>query len=59
MPRPKKITKQTNPENLNEKIRKRAYEISQERGESEGNGLSDWLKAEKEIKAKYETKKEN
>jgi len=38
-----------------EEIRKRAYEIYQERIKTKapGDQLSDWLKAEKEIKAKY------
>jgi hypothetical protein len=36
-----------------DEIRKRAYQIFQERGWVHGSDLDDWLKAEKEIKKKY------
>jgi hypothetical protein len=41
------------PERLVAEIRKRAQEIYHERGEAHGSSLEDWLKAEREIKAKY------
>ena len=41
------------PEKLEEEIRKRAREIFLERGDASGDALTDWLKAEKEIKKKY------
>jgi hypothetical protein len=42
-------------EALQEEIRKRAQLVFEDRVKRglEGNDLSDWLKAEKEIKAKY------
>ena len=51
-----KSKKNITPQNLDEEIRNRAYEISQERGEKEGDSKSDWLQAEKEIKKKYKLK---
>ncbi|PKL82415.1 MAG: hypothetical protein CVV24_10265 [Ignavibacteriae bacterium HGW-Ignavibacteriae-3] len=36
-----------------DEIRQRAKEIFLTRGEDEGDALSDWLQAEKEIKKKY------
>lgn len=38
---------------IQEEIRQRAHIICLERGDGEGDALSDWLKAEKEIKGKY------
>ena len=35
--------------NLEEQIRRRAYEIYEERGREDGNELDDWLRAEAEI----------
>ncbi len=32
-----------------EEIARRAYQIHQERGESEGDALGDWLQAEREL----------
>ena len=56
-PRAKKATQKTkkkiDPQKIREEIRKRAYEIFLERGEKEGDKLSDWLQAEREIKKKY------
>ena len=49
-----KAKKKIDPEKLEEEIRKRAHEISLERGEKHGDTLSDWLQAEKEIKKKYD-----
>jgi len=50
-----KKKKKIDPEKLVEEIRKRAHEISleRERGNKEGDALSDWLQAEQEIKKKY------
>jgi len=45
------------PDRLVEEIRKRAHEISVERGGSPGDALGDWLRAEQEIKSKYGTQK--
>jgi hypothetical protein len=58
MNKTKKVTakkKKIDPEKLMEEIRKRAHEISlkRERGNKEGDALSDWLQAEREIKKKY------
>jgi hypothetical protein len=33
-----------------DEIRKRAYELYRERGDSSGNALDDWLQAEAELK---------
>ncbi len=48
-----KKKKKIDPEKLVEEIRKRAHEISLERGDKAGDALSDWLQAEQEIKKKY------
>jgi hypothetical protein len=40
------------PKQLAEEIRKRAYEIFIERGDSPGDQLGDWLRAEQEINAR-------
>lgn len=45
----------TKDELLNE-VKKRAYEIWLERGTRPGSDVTDWLQAEKEIKAKYHIK---
>jgi hypothetical protein len=37
---------------LEEKIRRRAYEIYLERGEQPGSDLDDWFQAERELEAK-------
>jgi hypothetical protein len=37
------------PINREEEIRRRAYELYQERGESSGSSLEDWLQAEAEV----------
>jgi Protein of unknown function (DUF2934) len=36
-------------QNLEERIRMRAYELYTQRGKSEGQTLDDWLRAEEEI----------
>jgi len=41
------------PEKLEEEILIRAREIYFARGDTDGDALSDWLQAEKEIKKKY------
>jgi Protein of unknown function (DUF2934) len=38
--------------NLEEDIRRRAYELYEERGREDGHDLDDWLRAEAEITAK-------
>ena len=38
--------------NIEERIRRRAYEIYEERGREEGHVLDDWLQAEAEITSK-------
>ncbi len=42
-----------NLENYLDEVKKRAYELFLERGAAHGDNLSDWLKAESEIKRKY------
>lgn len=37
------------PPDIEEQIRKRAYELFEVRGREEGHELEDWLRAEKEI----------
>jgi len=37
------------PQNLEEQIRQRAYELYEERGGADGHDLYDWLRAEEEI----------
>jgi hypothetical protein len=39
-------------QNLEEEIRRRAYELYEERGCEDGHDLDDWLRAEAEITAK-------
>jgi len=43
----------TVPINLEEEIRRRAYELSAERGFLSGHETDDWLKAESEVKQRY------
>jgi hypothetical protein len=43
----------TVPINLEEEIRRRAYELSAERGFSSGHETEDWLKAEREVMQRY------
>jgi len=49
----RKTRKTISLEQLNGEIQIRAYQISKERNFNEGDELSDWLHAEKEIKKKY------
>jgi hypothetical protein len=37
------------PENLEDRIRARAYELYEERGKEDGHDLDDWLRAEAEV----------
>ena len=53
----KKNDKKNNPDDLDEQIRKRAYEIFKDKSENESDDLSDWLQAEKEIKNLKSSKK--
>ena len=39
--------------NLEEEIRRRAYELFQERGGEHGRHHEDWLRAETEVRARY------
>jgi hypothetical protein len=43
----------TVPINLEEEIRRRAYELSAERGFSSGSETEDWLRAEREVMQRY------
>jgi len=40
------------PEELQEQIRQRAYELYYERGAEDGHDLDDWLQAETEVRQK-------
>jgi hypothetical protein len=40
---------QSEPRNLEEEIRRRAYELYEEQGREDGQDLNDWLRAEAEI----------
>ncbi len=42
------------PLNLEEEIRRRAYEIYQRRGNAPGSQAEDWLAAEREIRKRYQ-----
>ena len=42
------------PINLDEEIRRRAYEIFQQRGNAPGNEHEDWVVAEREVLARYQ-----
>jgi hypothetical protein len=37
------------PQNLEEQIRQRAYELYEARGREDGHALEDWLRAESEV----------
>jgi len=41
------------PVNLEDEIRRRAYELYERRGYSEGHETEDWLVAEQEVKLRY------
>jgi hypothetical protein len=40
------------PKNIEEQIRRRAYEMYEARGREDGHDLEDWFRAESEIKGK-------
>ena len=42
------------PINLEDEIRRRAYELFQERGGIPGNEHEDWVRAEREVRARYQ-----
>lgn len=42
------------PINLEDEIRRRAYEIYEERGSIPGDEHEDWLRAEREVLARYQ-----
>jgi len=53
-PTPQRATKQT-PKltaDLQEQIRRRAYELYEQRGRQDGHDLDDWLQAESEVTQK-------
>jgi hypothetical protein len=41
-----------NPTNLEQEIRRRAYELYEERGREDGHELDDWLRAEEQVKTR-------
>ena len=45
------------PINLEEEIRRRAYEIYVERGSTPGNESEDWLTAEREVRSRYQAER--
>jgi hypothetical protein len=45
------------PSNIEERIRRRAYELYEERGRVDGFALDDWLQAEAEILGKQKGQK--
>lgn len=49
---PKKIAPPT-PINVEEEIRRRAYELSEQRGFMPGHEVDDWFMAEREVMARY------
>jgi hypothetical protein len=49
---PKKISPPT-PINVEEEIRRRAYELSEQRGFMPGHDVDDWFIAEQEVMARY------
>jgi len=42
------------PINLEDEIRRRAYQIYEERGRTPGDQHEDWLRAEREVLARYQ-----
>lgn len=42
------------PINVEEEIRRRAYELFEQRGHSHGSAYEDWLNAEREVLARYQ-----
>jgi DUF2934 family protein len=48
------VKKNIIPINLEDEIRRRAYEIYEQRGRTPGNQHEDWLRAEREILARFQ-----
>jgi hypothetical protein len=48
------VKKNIVPINLEDEIRRRAYEIYEERGRTPGDQHDDWLRAEREVLARYQ-----
>ncbi len=48
------VKKNLVPINLEEEIRRRAYELFQQRNGGPGNEQEDWLRAENEIRTRYQ-----
>jgi len=45
-------TQQTDPAELDERIRRRAYDFYEQRGRTDGRDMDDWLQAEAELTGK-------
>ncbi len=52
-PRKSEARKNVVPINLEDEIRRRAYELYQQRGTASGNEAEDWLTAEREVLQRY------
>lgn len=48
---PRNSQKPKSSETLKEEIRKKAYELYEKRGRTEGNDLEDWLEAERLVRS--------
>ncbi|MBV8477752.1 MAG: DUF2934 domain-containing protein [Acidobacteria bacterium] len=48
------VKKNVVPINLEDEIRRRAYELFEQRGGAPGNEQDDWLRAESEVLARYQ-----
>ncbi len=51
-PSNKPRTQQTAPAELDERIRRRAYELYEQRNRTDGRDMDDWLQAEAEVNGK-------
>jgi len=47
------------PINLEDEIRRRAYELFQQRGPAGGSAAEDWLRAEREIRQRYQKQQQS
>jgi len=52
-PRKSEARKNVVPINLEDEIRRRAYELYQQRGNASGSEAEDWLSAEREVRQRY------
>jgi hypothetical protein len=52
-PRPSLVPANLVPINLEEEVRRRAYELSERRGFAAGYETEDWLSAEREVRQRY------